>query len=227
MFPYVKNAAVYRCPDDPTADGELDFPSPTIPYFVDSYAINSELQGPPVPKIDPTVDIVRKMMPSFSESVLDAPAKTVLLFEVAGDATALTPPSNEFMGCAASGSGGSPATPNPPWASGCRPAAGFISSGVLYATGLIGGRGLVLSNGTSGQVVGCLQSTDPRHGAGADYLVCDGHVVWLRPENVSGGKSQPPGGAGCGQDDAAAVCGGGSTAAGTANSRYALTFSVK
>ena len=227
VFPYVKDPAVYRCPDDPTLDGELNFPLPVVHYFVDSYAINSNLQGPPVSDFTPTGDIVRQILPSFSESVLAAPTKTVMLFEAQDDAAALTTPSNEYMGCAASGSGGDPATPGSPWVGGCRPAAGFVSATPLYATGAIGGRVPVYSQGNFGLLIGGLEATDPRHGAGANYLACDGHAVWLRPESVSGGKSQPPGGANCGQDDAGALCSGGSTAAGTANSRYALTFSVR
>ena len=223
VFPYVKSAAVYRCPDDPTEDGE----EWNTHFSVDSYAINSDLQGPPASDFNSSGDIVLQMLPSYSEPVLTAPAKTVLLFEVAGDATALTPSGDEYIYCAASGSGGDPATPGFPWASGCRPNAGGVSSGPLYATGAIGGRVPLWSNGTTGQLVGGIQSIDPRHGAGANYLACDGHVAWLRPESVSGGKSQPLGGAGCGQDDAGAMCGGSNTAAGTGNSHYSLTFSVK
>ena len=227
VFPYIKSASVYRCPDDPTEDGDINLPGWTTHYYVDSYAINADLQGPPAPKFDPTAAFVLKMLPSYSEGVLAAPAKTVLLFEVADDTTALTPPGDEAVACAASGSAGDPSTPSPPFAEGCRASAAGISAGVNYATGLIGGRGLVLSNGTSGQVIGGLQSTDPRHGAGANYLACDGHGVWLRPEAVSGGGSQPAGGAACGQDDTAAGCAGTGKAAGTGSSRYALTFSVK
>lgn len=228
VFPYVKDPAVYRCPDDSTTDGELNVPLPVVHYFVDSYALNSNLQGPPAPDLTRTGDMNEKqILPSFSESVLAAPAKTVMLFEAEGDAVALTTPSNEYIGCAASGSGGDPATPGSPWVSGCRPSAAGVSFSPLYATGTIGGRVPVYSQGNVGQLVGGLEATDPRHGAGANYLACDGHAVWLRPEGVSGGKSQPPGGANCGQDDAEALCSGSSAAAGTANSRYALTFSVK
>ena len=65
-----------------------------------------------------------------------------------------------------------------------------------------------------------------RHSGGANYVACDGHVVWLRPESVSGGQNQPGSGTACGQDDTASGCGGANTAAGTANSRYVLTFSI-
>ncbi len=71
-----------------------------------------------------------------------------------------------------------------------------------------------------------IESVSPRHGEGANYLACDGHVSWLRPEQVSDGQSQPGSGSACGQDDTATGCGGANTAAGTANSHYALTFSV-
>lgn len=233
VFPYVKNVTVYRCPDDGTTDSDVNIPGWTTHYFVDSYGINYHLlENLDAKSVEWNFDFDRGpvMQPSAPEASLAAPAKTVLLFEVTGDTTSLIPPIYKYFECAASGTGGDPATPGIPWVNGCR--RGFIGSynesGQRYATGAIGGRLETYSIvGRAAILTGGFETTEPRHGAGTNYLACDGHVVWLRPENVSGGKSQPPSGAGCGQDDAGAMCGGNNTAAGTANSRYALTFSVK
>ena len=97
----------------------------------------------------------------------------------------------------------------------CRPEGCNEELDAQYDTGDIGGRHVNINIERPG-----------RHSGGAGYIACDGHVVWLRPEQVSGGKSQPTGGPACGQDDVGAGCGGKDTAAGTANSKYALTFSI-
>lgn len=214
VYPYIKDASVYRCPDDPTTDSELSKPLPLTHYFVDSYGINLSLLENTA--FNMTVGTSEETKPNTSDTVLTAPANTVLLFEVTGDTAALTLPSNPHLGCAASDNGGrNPASPGFPFADGCRPNNDQVVFAARYATGLIGGR----------DAYG-IQSDPPHHNGGANYLACDGHVVWLRPETVSGGQSQPINGTTCGQDDTGAACGGPNTAAGTGNNHYALTFSV-
>ena len=217
VYPFVKEAQVYRCPDDPTTESQLGEVSLVTHYLVDSYGINlSLLENVAFNSTGGTI---------VSESVLTAPAQTVALFEVTGDTAALTLSSNLHLGCAASGNGNrNPASPGFPFADGCRPEDNRVISGVRYATGAIGGR--TMSYDTTGYSSSGIESVPPRHGEGANYLACDGHVVWLRPEKVSGGQSQPGSGSACGQDDMAAGCGSANTAAGTGNGRYALTFSI-
>ena len=213
-FPYVKNTEVYHCPDDPTPESFV-MPSVERHYYADSYGLNSNLAGSR-PGEEKTQVIV---------SAVTAPARTALIFEVVGDTTLLTAFVNPLLNCSASGNGGTDVDGRDPeskgnYAVGCEPYAspsGWKVNGVVpYATGDIGGRAL-----EDWDVV-----NEPRHGGGANYVACDGHAVWLRPEQVSGGFSQPATGSPCGQDDTAAGCGGKATAAGTANSKYALTFSI-
>lgn len=209
-LPYFKNVELLRCPDDVTegyspldpANFRVHLP---MHYYPDSYGLNSNLLRLPAA----TVTALNQ---------LTAPAQTTLLFEVDDDAAATTFQEAPMLDGSATGNGGkecggSNTNQSPTFPCGTSSGDPFTP---VYATGNIGGRAL---NGGAGSIA--------RHENGANYLACDGHMVWLRPESVSGGKSQPSGGAGCGQDDAGAMCGGSNTAAGTANSRYILTFSVK
>jgi len=223
VYPFVKEAQVYRCPDDPTTDSKLSKADLATHYLVDSYGINLSLLENVA--FNSTAGAIEEVKPNASEAVLTAPAKTVTLFEVIGDTAALTLSGNLHLGCAASGNGNrSPNSPGFPFADGCRPEDNQVVSGTRYATGAIGGR--TMSYDTNGYSSSGIEFVPPRHGAGANYLACDGHVAWLRPEQVSGGQSQPGSGSACGQDDTATGCGGKNTAAGTDNSRYALTFSI-
>ncbi len=139
-----------------------------------------------------------------------ASAKTVLLFEVSHAATVLTSPVSETFSAAGDGSGDQGHTENPegetfPYGG------GSDTAFPLYATGDMGGR---LLNGGEGST--------PRHRGGADYLVCDGHVGWFRPSEVSCGVTAA-------RPDAPQVTGGTGLrgAAGTGNGSYKLTFSLK
>lgn len=219
ISPFVKEAQVYRCPDDPTADSELG----KARYSVDSYGINLSLLESVA--FNSAAGAMEEVKPNVSESVLTAPAETVASFEVTGDAAALTLSGNLHLGCAASGNGNrNPSSPGFPFADGCRSEDSRIMFGVRYATGAIGGH--AMSYDAAGYSRSGIVSNPPRHGEGANYLACDGHVAWLRPGRVSGGQSQPSPGSACGQDDTAAGCGGADTAAGTGSGKYALTFSI-
>ena len=234
VYPFVRETGVYHCPDDPTQDTELkrDNGSPSR-YIADSYGINLDLVENVV--FDPTKikgGLRNKVLkPGVPDAEVTAPARTALLFEVRGAAAALTPAGSFFWGCAASGNGSQTTyEPGVRNANGCYPVDKFIGSGVVYATGQIGGRLSDSASSINNHLVlfsdSGIATDEPRHAGGSDYLACDGHVVWLRPEQVSGGNSQPMTGSGCSQDDIGAGCGGKVTAAGTGNSKYALTFSI-
>ena len=198
-YPYVKNLAVYVCPTDPTMGvGSI--------FDACSYGLNSNLSGYYLPGGSSQAPLSK---PSLSLPSLSSSQRTVLLFEIAGSIIPL--PLTETENNSASGNGFDEGE-------GMNGMTLPDSYGPLYATGLIGGR--VADKKTQAG------SNTPRHIGGANYLACDGHVIWLRPEQVSGGQSQPVGGPHCGQDDTAAGCGGKYTAAGTGNSRYTLTFSI-
>jgi len=214
VFPYVKSAGVYHCPDDPT-QSVSDPAHEDEHYDPDSYGLNSNLAGsrPGEDKIP------------VSLSAVTAPTRTALLFEVTEDKALLTTYVNPLLACSASGNGGTDVDALSPngkgsHALGCglyKPkSVWLVTTAIPYATGDIGGREL-----EDWDLV-----NEPRHGGGANYLACDGHAVRLRPEQISGGFSQPTGASSCGQDDTAAGCGGKSTAAGTGNGKYALTFSI-
>ncbi len=134
-----------------------------------------------------------------------SPSKTVMLFEVRNCQECF--PGNHFYGTGSMAGDGAQAL-------NCG-LVGCQDVDAQYDTGNIGGRHVNLNVDRPG-----------RHAGGADYVACDGHAVWLRPEQVSGGTSQPTNGSACGQDDTAAGCGGKDTAAGSANTKYALTFSI-
>ncbi len=213
-LPYFKNVELLRCPDDTTTGYSPLDPANlgsrlSVHYYPDSYGLNSNL-----------LRAVASGKTEANFSALSAPSQTTLLFEVDNDATATIFQEAPALNGSATGNGGeecggSSASQSPTFP--CGTSSGDPFNLVpLYATGNLGGR--VLNGGMGSRV---------RHEGGADYLACDGHAAWLPAENVSGGDSQPPGGAGCGQDDTGATCRGSDAAAGTANRRYALTFSVK
>lgn len=134
-----------------------------------------------------------------------APAKTVLLFEVGHNAASLASSVAETFSAAGNGSWNQGPSEKPegdtfPYGS------SSDNAYPIYATGAMGGR--ILNGGGS---------STPRHRGGADYLACDGHVGWFRPSEVScGGTTASP--------DAPQDTVG---AAGTGNSKYKLTFSVR
>ena len=222
-LPYMKDPAILACPSD-SKNPQND------PYEkVVSYALNSNLGGNPTyPKYPKPHEAT--IAPAHSLSMLISPASTVLLFEVSDclvnfDTTVcqdkvciaaeLTSPSGNGVGISHGHSVG-PTYPN------CSSGGQFrVGEGAFarYATGDMGGR--VLNGGTG---------STPRHKGGANYLACDGHVRWLKPDAVSSGTGAAA--SHCLQGTEAnqpACCTGQQKdqAAGTASSRYALTFSSK
>ena len=78
--------------------------------------------------------------------------------------------------------------------------------------------GMLLNGATKdGAALPGAKGSTPRHGDGANYAACDGHVAWLRPEQVSPGYDVPLPGEPIFLRDAAA----------TAATKYALTFSKR
>lgn len=222
IFPYVKSAAVFLCPDDPTQDAALVAPLRPSQFSANSYGINLNLLE--MVSLSTSTNGPVRTEPTIAESVLAAPAKTVALFEVDGDGAALTPSSDTYGGCAASGNGNRNPFNDYPWPESCMPRDNFLGPSSVYATGPMGGR--IWVTNPAGYPLSGIVTDSPRHGGGANYAACDGHVVRLRPETVSGGRNQPSGGGACGQDDPAPGCGGSNRAAGTEN-KYTLTFSIR
>lgn len=212
-YPYVKDVGIFRCPDDPTVDiiGNIGPANGRIMSAV-SYGFNSNLAG------DNVVNVPQaRSIPSVTLGQITAPARTVLLFEVSNNIAAVTTPGadeqsaygNTAQGMASSGPDG--VTPDPT----C-PLGNSASGLVQYATGNMGG---MLLNGATkdGVALPGANGSNPRHGDGANYAACDGHVVWLQPEQVSPGYDAPLPGEPHFLRDAATV----------ADTKYALTFSSR
>ena len=215
--PYVKSTRVYRCPNDDTADVPAG-----AAYSVNaqamsavSYGFNSNLAGEHVPAL-----VNARTIPSVALGQVIAPARTILLFEVGGNVAALVDPAGEdqsaygntVQGAALGGPAGPVSDYTFPIGHSTNP-----SGLVLYATGNMGG--ILLNGATKGGIpLAGARGSDSRHGDGANYAACDGHVAWLRPGQISPGFSAEAA-------DGPQVVGGG--AAGTGNPRYALTFSSK
>lgn len=223
-FPYVPSQDVFQCLDDSTPSHRF---TGGVVVYPDSYGINSNIAGLTVSGKGGKPD--QQVYPTATDPVVAAPAHTVLLFEVANDVASLT----AFHDSAQSEGSAS--------GDGAYACGGFINSvfvntlpcgtgseGIgsgggsfqpLYATGSIGGR--VLNGGFRDQA---------RHNGGSNFIACDGHARWLRPEAVSGGSDAVA--PDCSQGDAADQLGDCKAqdkhgAAGTANSNFSLTFSVR
>ena len=218
-LPYVHSFAVFQCPDEANDAKSSDYiGEDSADLFRDGYGLNSDL-GHTYTTTDPTGKVALHNF-GYGLAALGAPAKTVLFFEVENGSVYIQPGEVSAADGSTSGDGGMDGTFPPEDQGGASreapyPMGSFIAYS-RYATGNIGGRPL---NGSAG--------SNPRHAGGANYVACDGHAVWLRPAQVSGGRNQPTSGPNCGQDDTAVGCGGEDTAAGTAHSRYALTFSLR
>ena len=221
--PYVRDDALFRCPSD-----RSDLPSGDATLVV-SYGMNKDLF---------TQDLSTRGSARVRHdtgqglSDLTASARTVLFFEVENSGVTPTNAPHMIDGSAtgdaglegsaySDGQGGMVSDPTYPNGSG-------IGAGrVRYATGDIGGRPL---NGATkdGRPIG--RGSTPRHAGGSDYVACDGHAVWLRPETVSGGET--PIAADCRQGTESGqppdcVPHTLERAAGTADTHHTLTFSTR
>jgi len=160
VYPYVKSKGVFLCPDDANKQNGFDEVS---------YGMNRNLMGSYPNYGDPSI-------PGSVLSGQDAPASTVLLFEVQGvNGTVLTNPQE---GCSATGVGildyGDAALNiGAGNVAGGKPTSGY--DGSVYATGNIGG--YTLTTIPQGSV----------HTSGANYLAADGHAKFAIGSNVSSG----------------------------------------
>ena len=213
-YRYVNNAQTFRCPDDPTQTIILEN-TPPIPWVPISYGLNSNLGGA-IGFLPPPAH--NRQHETAMLSIVSAPAQTAMFFEINSNRTTLP---FDLVGSAAGNAGddcGKAARTFP-----CTGTIGFDlhpnNHQARYSTGNVGARFL---NGDEGSI--------PRHRDGANYLACDGHAKWLKPQSVSGGTNataqecaqgtdQPQPGA-CANQLPGSV-------AGTSNPKYSLTFSIK
>ncbi|WP_354673139.1 DUF1559 domain-containing protein [Capsulimonas corticalis] len=174
IYPYIKSAGVYGCPDDPS--------SPIAGTSKISYAMNTNL----IFGTDNVGDVMTAIFfngaatyPAIAS--WGSPSNTVLLFEIQGNTNAVV--------------GGVPqygvdltTTEEVRTGNGTGSISGDLFDGpttnngvAQYATGDIGG--YALNRHYSPPML------KGRHTDGSNYLAADGHVKWLRPERVSGGLS--------------------------------------
>lgn len=172
--PYLKSVAILRCPDDPTS-------SYGAQNFAVSYGYNINLVTPSPAEegdIDKSGWYEDVTPPGLLLAELSAPARSVMLFEVSG-VTANVAAHSE--GAAAGGVMGKNLSASGNGLDNRLYAHLDDSTGTdnRYATGHLGGR----LTGPTGQ----FQPAAGRHTMGANYLLADGHVRWIRGANVSSG----------------------------------------
>lgn len=215
-YPYVKSTTLFQCPSDGSTAGTADA---TGGFWV-SYGLNFDLARHQF-EMDPVSGEIVRPAEGSGLAALTTLTKTILFFEVSnGGAILSTRP--HYTDCSvvgnagmagsgqSDGKGGTLTDPTYPITSSSFSSFPFA----LYATGNVGGR---LLNGATkaGKILG--GGSTPRHAGGANYVACDGHAVWLRPEEVSGGSNA----AAADNPQKAEV----NRAAGTAGGGYVLTFS--
>lgn len=157
LFPYVKSFDAYKCPNDTT----IKAISAGNWLYPVSYAYNDSIGR-------------RDPMGIYGQMVkLRAPASTVLLAEAGNDG------STAHVGCRAMLN-----LPNENL-SGLYSCSGslYVSDGSgtfppVWATGYMAGRGNLLS---------AFAGPEGRHSGGANFAMADGHVKWLRGNQVSDG----------------------------------------
>lgn len=202
IYSYVKSNGVYACPDDSLLQGN----------FV-SYGYNQNI---------PTGGKGTTAGPAASLADFNASTQTILLCEMHGCAT-----------------NGFPAPSTMPFGAYASEIYSPVADGLDYYTGGGGsvnvGAPNVCTHYATGNLIGIPAGSltqEARHTDNSNYLMCDGHVKWLRGSVVSPGINAPT--STSDQTQTSSVYAGttAGTAAGTDKSsgtfgNYAVTFSVK
>ena len=185
IYPYVKNAQIFKCPSDTTNFG-IDN-APPGGWHSASLAINSNtsMSNPTNPSCDHVGD-------SYSIAAYGAPAKTILMFEVANSVdynveteinpiTGTPPGTSSYCGGSPAGNGiGGAYLPN---GYNGQPQAGVSTDRYIkYATGYF--------NGVSADLGAYLHPIG-RHSEGSNFVMADGHAKFLRAAAVSPGFNAP------------------------------------
>lgn len=155
LYPYVKSTGVFVCPSDPTKPSGVNIPV--------GYGYNTNIARNADDATQNPMHLAK----------FNAPAVTVLLFEVRNDLANITDPT-ETGGSAYSASG------NGFWCGN-----GTVNGGNAYCdTGYMPhwGSGTCTAYGGPG-----VANSTGRHTDGSNYLCADGHVKWLRGETISSG----------------------------------------
>ena len=215
IYPYVKSAGVYTCPDDPTLPGtEAAGPDTILSYALNhDFYIGDEMHDAGVTPSATNVGI--------SLSTLNAPAVTVELFEVEGikddngqygilfETTTPHPNTNLLF-----------ENHSPSGTAGCDNGGQLRAFGNAgqYATGIV-------SQATSLKFIA---GNTGVHTDASNYLAADGHVKWVRGTQVSGGYNASSAIQQAGVENPFQACGGASGTSKLTNSigsPVVLTFS--
>ena len=203
VYPYVKEAQAFHCPDDPTGAKNDTTGKNAAPV---SYGLNANLS-------------LTAHLASFA-----APSKTVWLFEVVGNRARVQELDEGVASLAAA---------DQLSAVGDGTNGGMLDVAQIadrkgrtrYATGKMDNADPRAPDGSDDY-----QDESPRHRKGANYLAADGHAVHVAPERISAGKtakgeSSPQTNAGCAGLNPAITqfpC-----AEGTSVGNHTMTFSLR
>lgn len=233
-LPYYKSSSLVHCPSDPYGS-PLGGDDVVVSYGININVIQYNDQsgyhgvtGISPPPYGSTADSVstpdqadNTAPPSgHNLSSFTAPAHSVLLFEVTGISSNIKDPRE---GMAGSGIPGSDLSPSGNGLDNRLYGRQNFTTGIehQYATGYLGGRPPYDPMATQ------FVFPQGRHTDGSSYVFADGHVKWFPGSRVSSGRSSlaPE----CNQDDLPPLpgCADVFRAAGTANRRFAATFSIK
>ncbi len=199
IFPFVKSAPVFACPDDTAAPVLNTVGGKTYTLSPVSFAFNRNLAGSDRADDANKPSHIGEIGIKGMLSKLTSPSKTVMLAEVTalgypvglqdGQAVAdlSTPDEAGDQGVVpAPCADGSPAMIGLIAAVGPPPAGAPCS--VPLATGYLGGDGALRAATHTAAVGDNYLAPTGRHTGGANYLLCDGHVKWLRGSQVSTGN---------------------------------------
>ena len=169
IYPYVKSTGAFKCPDDATTNASNQEGKGEIDY-VDSYGFNRNLGND-------NANLWGGFMPTNHLAELNAPSKTVLLFEITGynapiDNNNGSIDAESMAGCMPDGGGDGGADFG-------------TSSTAHYATGYVGNP--TRTSGSDSNTYGA--GAPPRHTAGSNFLLCDGHVIYAIGTHVSTGPN--------------------------------------
>jgi prepilin-type processing-associated H-X9-DG protein/prepilin-type N-terminal cleavage/methylation domain-containing protein len=172
VFPYVKSTGAFACPEDATVATTGTVGGKSVTFTPVSYAFNWNLStavpyGGSEAGHDPTTIV----------SKLTTPAKTVMLFEVRGDTAYLSGGEEPFTGQSTTISWYSNTNDDTSGVSGTPPALPEFATGSIDTAYQPG------ANRSAGSTA--------RHLTGANYAFADGHVKWVLPGDISGGRNNP------------------------------------